>query len=283
MSYVNFAKVKIYDCFTFFNEFDLLKFRLEYLYEHVEKFVISEANVTFSGVKKNFNFLDNKKEFARWMNKIEYIQYKPSIENFNFDRLPNYDPNYDAWKVEQGQRDILCQPLVNLDDNSLIIVTDLDEIWNPTTIRNLEPQEFNAARLEMNFYYYYMNCKGVGDTNKTWIFPFCITPSFMETEKNEGFHKFRNEKGMHAIANAGWHFSYLGGAQSIIKKIESFSHQEYNTKEITNVSRIEKYAELGLDPFDRSDHKWEFISTDAFPAELLALMEKYPKFLKVTP
>jgi len=46
--------MKIYDYFTFFNEIDLLKIRLEYLYDYVDKFVISESNLTFSGQKNHF-------------------------------------------------------------------------------------------------------------------------------------------------------------------------------------------------------------------------------------
>ena len=66
--------MKIYDCFTFFNEIDLLKIRLEYLYDYVDKFVISESNLTFAGQKKPFYFLNHKKEFSRWQNKIVYLQ-----------------------------------------------------------------------------------------------------------------------------------------------------------------------------------------------------------------
>lgn len=38
--------MKIYDCFTFFNEFELLELRLETLYDAVDYFVIVEANKT---------------------------------------------------------------------------------------------------------------------------------------------------------------------------------------------------------------------------------------------
>ena len=43
--------MKIYDCFTFFDEKMLLNFRLNYLDKFVDKFVIAEAAYTHSGNK----------------------------------------------------------------------------------------------------------------------------------------------------------------------------------------------------------------------------------------
>ena len=40
--------MKIYDCFQFFNELDLLEIRLDTLYDHVDYFVLSESNKTHS-------------------------------------------------------------------------------------------------------------------------------------------------------------------------------------------------------------------------------------------
>jgi beta-1,4-mannosyl-glycoprotein beta-1,4-N-acetylglucosaminyltransferase len=37
------------DCFTFFNELDMLECRLEYLYDKVDQFVLVEADITHSG------------------------------------------------------------------------------------------------------------------------------------------------------------------------------------------------------------------------------------------
>ncbi len=44
---------KIYDCFTFYNEFDILELRLQEHWDHVDKFVIAEANTTHQGTLKN--------------------------------------------------------------------------------------------------------------------------------------------------------------------------------------------------------------------------------------
>ena len=63
--------MKIYDCFTYFDEKILLNFRLNYLSNYVDKFVISEANYTHSGSSKKLNF--NINDYPKFKNKIIYI------------------------------------------------------------------------------------------------------------------------------------------------------------------------------------------------------------------
>jgi len=44
--------MKIYDCFPFRNELDLLDLRLSEIYDHVDHFVIVEATSTFQSAPK---------------------------------------------------------------------------------------------------------------------------------------------------------------------------------------------------------------------------------------
>ena len=52
--------MKIFDCFIFFNELELLDLRLMVLNEYVDFFVLVEANKTHTGKKKEFIFEQNK-------------------------------------------------------------------------------------------------------------------------------------------------------------------------------------------------------------------------------
>ncbi len=49
-------KNKIYDCFIFNNETDLLEIRLNILNDYVDHFVIIESSETFTGLKKKTIF-----------------------------------------------------------------------------------------------------------------------------------------------------------------------------------------------------------------------------------
>jgi len=44
--------IKLIDAFLFFNEVELLKFRLQYLNDIVDYFIIVESNKTFTGKDK---------------------------------------------------------------------------------------------------------------------------------------------------------------------------------------------------------------------------------------
>ena len=57
----------IYDCFTFFNELDLLEIRLNELDLVVDKFVLVEANFTHQGKEKRLLFEENKNRFFKWV------------------------------------------------------------------------------------------------------------------------------------------------------------------------------------------------------------------------
>ena len=60
----------VYDCFQFFNELDILKLRMHVLSDVVDKFVISESTVTFSGDKKPLYFQENEEMFAEFSDRI---------------------------------------------------------------------------------------------------------------------------------------------------------------------------------------------------------------------
>ena len=79
--------MKIIDCFIFYNELDMLKFRLEYLYDTVDHFVLVEMYKTHSGNLKPYYFNENKKLFEKYLDKIVHVMvdddYVPLIEYKN--------------------------------------------------------------------------------------------------------------------------------------------------------------------------------------------------------
>ena len=66
--------MKIFDCFCFLNELELLELRLMELYDTVDYFVISEANKTHAGNPKEFIFEKNKKRYKKYLDKIIYVK-----------------------------------------------------------------------------------------------------------------------------------------------------------------------------------------------------------------
>ena len=110
--------MKIIDAFTFFNEVDTLKLRLSLLYDKVDTFLICESNVTHSGSKKNYSFIEHQNEFSEWMDKIVFIKYEPDISHLDFSNKDiSYNPSSSNWKIETEQRNFLTSYLNAQDVN----------------------------------------------------------------------------------------------------------------------------------------------------------------------
>lgn len=266
--------MKIIDSFTFFNEVDLLKIRLEFLYKHVDHFIICESNVTHSGTPKSWNFLDNSNKFEAYKDKIIYVQYAPNLSEYDFTvKDKEFNENAPSWSLERGQRNYISNFLGNFNSEDVVIVSDADEIWNPelaNLLRN-NPQ-IAMARLELQFNYYYLNCRGIGKLNNVWTSSYFSRIS--KLRGNLDLSKLRTSVSMPVIENAGWHFSYLGGIDSIINKIESFAHQELNFDSIKDKTRLQACLERGLDFLNRRGYEWAFHPIDYYPPDLGLLMRK---------
>jgi len=63
----------IYDCFTFFNELDLLEIRLNVLKDVVDRFVLVEATQTFTGRPKPLYYKENAARFAAFADRIIHV------------------------------------------------------------------------------------------------------------------------------------------------------------------------------------------------------------------
>ena len=126
--------MKIYDCFTFYNEFELLELRLKSYYNLVDCFVIVEADKTFTNKPKPFYFNERKNEFAEFLPKIRHI-------------MVNMDIPYSGvgdWSIEFAQRNFIAKGLEDAAPEDLVFISDLDEFWSPDIFQRL-----NENRVEV--------------------------------------------------------------------------------------------------------------------------------------
>ena len=122
-----FSNKKIVDCVTFYNEIDLLFYRLTILYNIVDYFIIVESNHTHTGKHKYLYYQKNKHLFKRFEDKIIHIIVDlPYIyPNINYDNNQWINENYQRNSIDQGIQQI------QLNKTDLIVISDLDEIINP--------------------------------------------------------------------------------------------------------------------------------------------------------
>ena len=136
--------MKIYDCFSYWNEDLLLDLRLNILNAYVDFFVIVEGNKTWQNNSKKLKFDKNK--FKKFEHKIIYIP----VED-----LPD---GKDPYKRENYQRNAISRGLAKATDDDLVIISDLDEIPNPNVIQNFK-KVMRFAVFKQNHYYYKFNLR----------------------------------------------------------------------------------------------------------------------------
>lgn len=115
---------RVFDCFPFFNELDVLEIRLAELDALVDYFVIVEATHTQTGIPKPLYFADNRKRYERFADKIIHVVV---------DDLPLNDPSH--WPRESHQRDAIMRGLAGAGPDDRIIISDCDEIPKPELLQ----------------------------------------------------------------------------------------------------------------------------------------------------
>jgi beta-1,4-mannosyl-glycoprotein beta-1,4-N-acetylglucosaminyltransferase len=258
---------KIIDCFLFYNELDLLLYRLTILYDIVDNFVLVESNHTYAGNQKILYYEQNKHLFSKFQDKIIHIVVDALYITPNI----NYHNN-DQWKNENFQRNSIDNGIkqILLDKNDLIIISDLDEITDPDILKKLKKNIIeikDCFALSQDMYFYNLNTihceKWVRSKIVTYEKYIAGTPQ-----------QFRDNYNFPILMNSGWHLSYFGDAKFIKNKLQEFSHQEYNNNFYTNENNIENKIKNNIDLFNRSYVPIKYISIDD-NKYLPPLYEKY--------
>jgi beta-1,4-mannosyl-glycoprotein beta-1,4-N-acetylglucosaminyltransferase len=270
----------IIDAFTFFNELDLLELRLEYLYDIVDYFVIVESNVTHSGKPKSLMFLENKERYKKYLDKIvynPYIFYNTGKINFNVE-LSTGDYKSVHWYLENNQRNHIRKSLEHFQDTDYIIVGDIDEIPDKNAIK-IAQQSYSPENVALTFeqqLYYYNFYNKMQDPWTGSVFSTVKVAKELSPQ-----HLRSNRTVFPKIQNGGWHFSYFGGTDSIIKKIESFAHQEYNKPQHKQKERIENSIKEGKDLYSQ-DTRFIKVDMDLLPSDLSSIAKQIFKIRKMS-
>lgn len=226
---------QIIDAFMFYNELNMLDFRLTELYEHVDKFVIVEATKTFSGKPKELYYELNKNRYQKYADKILYF-------------VTDLPDSNNAWHRESAQRNAIRTALkqINPAETDIIVFSDLDEIPDTKILDHIRKNGISTAyNLKQEMYYYHLNCKAKTPWVRSQIMPFALFKRASPQEHRNKMYQL--------IYNGGWHFSYFGDSKFISNKIQNFSHQEYNNEKFTNEKSIQEKLKSCTDLFDRDN------------------------------
>jgi len=236
-------KHKIIDCFLFYNELDMLEFRLTELNEHVDYFFILDSDFDFAGNKKDSIFELNKNRFDTWKEKIiridcpeltaelfnqinteKYTQYKNLSTNIiNKDNIIFY------MMIKLIER----LPQLELDFEDIIMFSDIDEIPDFTTLDLINDYLlFNSVILRQKRFFWttkYIDKDLSFGTSCHQYTRIAQNPLVLDH-----FYKVKSNKKFsnNTFLDSGWHFSHFEDLGNLHKKLELINNREYSLKDL---------------------------------------------------
>jgi len=262
----------------YFDEDLVLDLRLNILNNYVDKFVIAEATKDHTGKDKKLNF--NINNFSKFKNKISYIIVEDMPTNLKY-----YKKNWPVHHLrDQHQRNALARGYEDSNDEDLIMISDIDEIPDPNKIKIFDVKNKYACFIQKNFQSK-INLLNISDKN--WMGTKIIKKKYIKSPQwlrniktaKPSFWKFYKPRQPQLIYDGGWHFSFLKNPKGISKKIQSYSHSEYNKSIYTDEKKIAERINNRIDIFDRN-FKYEKIDIDdTFPKYILENINKYKDWI----
>lgn len=225
---------RVFDCFPLFNELDLLDLRLHELSGAVDRFVIAEATTTFAGEPKPLHFDRHRDRFAAFADRICYIVVGD---------MPSAGAS--GWDRQWHQRAALMRGIADAAPDDVILLSDVDEIVRADALRAFvaRPSADEIGCFALRHFNYFLNW----ECDQIWL---RSGPRAVRRRYFRDFRSLRRVRGpsdkplqdmMRALdcwrlmgrpmrrvlmADAGWHFTYLGGADAVVAKDRSFRGSE---------------------------------------------------------
>ena len=266
--------MNIYDCFMYYDEDLLLDIRLNALDKYVKKFVITEATYTHNGSQKKLNF--NINNFSKFKDKIEYLivdQQPPDIRELQESdsaKIKEEKLILNGMARDYFQRENLKKGLTNLNDDDLIIISDLDEI------PNLENFDFNKIKnniiiFQQKMFYYKLNLlyeEFVWAGSKAVKYKNFISPQWLRNIKSKKYPFWRFDvffskkkySNLFYVEDGGWHFTCIRTPEDLEKKLLNFAHHyefEQSGLKIGDIKKLIDEKRVMYDHnVDQKGYKW---------------------------
>ncbi len=264
----------LFDCFTFFNELDLLTIRLQEMASVVDRFVLVEATKTFQGDPKPLHFADNKHLFAPFLDKIIHVVVDfPEVVDNDLSRKSQ------AWGREEYQRDAIARGLAAAGPDDFVMIGDVDEIVSAPVLSRVinEWQSDRLVIFMMPMFYGFLDRRSTDPTleNGEWgLGPRLVRRRhFTTAQKMRNTRPFRSKKlrgtligALHTrfmnwlksgiacppeiVRTSGWHFSSIGNWDNYRRKVSAFAHEECKDWDVyKSEAAFRAYIEATTSPF----------------------------------
>ncbi|KAF3453732.1 hypothetical protein FNV43_RR04173 [Rhamnella rubrinervis] len=235
----------VYDGIIFSNELDILEVRWRELYPYITKFVILEANTTFTGIPKPLFFASNRARFAFAEEKIVHDVFPGQIAT----RGSHEDP----FALESKQRVAMngLLQIAGITNGDVLIMSDADEIPSPHTIKLLQWCDGvpPVMHLELRHYMYSFEFPVDYSSWRATIHIYGPQTRYRHSRQTD-----------YLFSDAGWHCSFCFRLiQEFVFKMTAYSHADrVKRKDFLNYPRIQKLICKGDDLFDMLPEEYTF-------------------------
>lgn len=227
----------VYDIVSYNGEQEMLDIRIQILSPYVDRFIVVEADTTFSGVLKTLTYKNTNP-------KVTYHVISSEMDDKQTVKMAILSSNTGAgehyWVREFVQKEKIKDALIGLHDEDICFVSDVDEIWNPEILPLVQGDDVYKPKQDLT-YIYYLNQR----TKEDWTYFTGTIVTKYKNIKNECLNHLRtHSKNTYTfIENGGWHFNALGGMD---KKIEAFKHPVYTADYMKSRENGARIDETGL-------------------------------------
>jgi len=271
--------MKIYDCFSYWDEDLLLDLRFNVLNDFIDYFVIVEGDKTWQNNFKKLRF--NIKKFSKFKDKIIYIP----VED-----MPGGDNPYIR---ENFQRNCILRGLRNALEDDLIIISDLDEIPNPKVFINFK-NKMRFATFKQDHFYYKFNLQS--QINPNWLGSRICVKKYLRSPqwlrnlkfKKRPFWRLDKYRLNNILDNGGWHFCNLKSPEQLLYKYQNLCEtndphvfKEKIDDKYLNLNEIKKRIQNGEDIIGRKERYLVKKIDKTYPEYILKNKELYKDWIVI--
>ena len=286
----------IIDTFPFNKDFNALEIRYEELKNVVDMFVVSESVFTHSGISKELHLQNATGVRNKMGSQLVVLTSRKRV----FTKNPRTREMLQRQEITRFLKGLNLKPL------DLVIHSDCDEIPRASIVRQVAQSNAEIdALLELDNYANYLNTKDGfwqrgriqswnkfrsiqhmradiyihnSASNRRHQLPVMRLTDFWSPKRYplNKFPELIKINTLQVFKNAGWHFNNLIDEESIIEKIESSCHVEWNTPEV-RAKAIHNYKNA-LDIYTGAKHK--VISIDeTYPRHVVENIDRWSQFI----
>jgi len=261
---------KIYDLVLLSTELDWLEIRLHTLADYVDYFVIVESSTTFTNKPKPLYLKDNWNLFKNFHHKMIYRVVEDMIHS---QRIWDHE-DFFRNALFSSVFPTLVDTVAQAKPGDVLIVSDMDEILRPETLLLLRHCHI-PARLTFRTHFYYYSFQWL-HKGPQWSHPDATVFQGLATVKPNDLRQgllegrwtvsaaLRRWWDRGTLWNAGWHCSSCFATVSeTLTKMDSFSHQGWNTAENRDPSTLVSRVQAGEDLFGRADQGYSKVTANA--------------------